>query len=180
MSQTMGSNLVISVLGKDRPGIVNELSECILDAGGNIADSRMSILGGDFAVILMVSGNWNTVAKIESQLAQLAETLDMTITSRRTEQRPVRRDLLPYGVDVVALDHPGIVHHLASFFSARDINIQGMDTSTYCAAHTGTPMFNVHMTVEIPARLHIATLREDFMEFCDQLNLDGVMEPIKA
>jgi glycine cleavage system transcriptional repressor len=180
MSQTMSSNLVISVLGKDRPGIVNELSECILDAGGNIADSRMSILGGDFAVILMVSGNWNTVAKIESQLAQLAETLDMTITSRRTEQRPVRRDLLPYGVDVVALDHPGIVHHLASFFSARDINIQGMDTSTYCAAHTGTPMFNVHMTVEIPARLHIATLREDFMEFCDQLNLDGVMEPIKA
>jgi glycine cleavage system transcriptional repressor len=180
MSQTMSSNLVISVLGKDRPGIVNELSECILDAGGNIADSRMSILGGDFAVILMVSGNWNTVAKIESQLAQLAETLDMTITSRRTEQRPVRRDLLPYGVDVVALDHPGIVHHLASFFSAREINIQGMDTSTYCAAHTGTPMFNVHMTVEIPARLHIATLREDFMEFCDQLNLDGVMEPIKA
>ena len=180
MSQTMSSNLVISVLGKDRPGIVNELSECILDAGGNIADSRMSVLGGDFAVILMVSGNWNTVAKIESQLAQLAETLDMTITSRRTEQRPVRRDLLPYGVDVVALDHPGIVHHLASFFSARDINIQGMDTSTYCAAHTGTPMFNVHMTVEIPARLHIATLREDFMEFCDQLNLDGVMEPIKA
>jgi glycine cleavage system transcriptional repressor len=180
MSQTMSSNLVISVLGKDRPGIVNELSECILDAGGNIADSRMSILGGDFAVILMVSGNWNTIAKIESQLAQLAETLDMTITSRRTEQRPVRRDLLPYGVDVVALDHPGIVHHLASFFSARDINIQGMDTSTYCAAHTGTPMFNVHMTVEIPARLHIATLREDFMEFCDQLNLDGVMEPIKA
>jgi glycine cleavage system transcriptional repressor len=180
MSQTMSSNLVISVLGKDRPGIVNELSECILDAGGNIADSRMSVLGGDFAVILMVSGNWNTIAKIEGQLAQLAETLDMTITSRRTEQRPVRRDLLPYGVDVVALDHPGIVHHLASFFSARDINIQGMDTSTYCAAHTGTPMFNVHMTVEIPARLHIATLREDFMEFCDQLNLDGVMEPIKA
>lgn len=180
MSQTMSSNLVISVLGKDRPGIVNELSECILDAGGNIADSRMSVLGGDFAVILMVSGNWNSIAKIESQLAQLAETLDMTITSRRTEQRPVRRDLLPYGVDVVALDHPGIVHHLASFFSAREINIQGMDTSTYCAAHTGTPMFNVHMTVEIPARLHIATLREDFMEFCDQLNLDGVMEPIKA
>jgi len=38
----------------------------------------------------------------------------------------------------------------------------------------------VHMTVEIPSRLHIATLREDFMEFCDQLNLDGVMEPIKG
>ena len=180
MGQTMSSNLVISVLGKDRPGIVNELSECILDAGGNIADSRMSILGGDFAVILLVSGNWNTIAKIESQLVQLADTLHMTIISRRTEQRPVRQDLLPYGVDVVALDHPGIVHHLASFFSARDINIQGMDTSTYSAAHTGTPMFNVHMTVEIPARLHIATLREDFMEFCDQLNLDGVMEPIKA
>ena len=82
-------------------------------------------------------------------------------------------------MEVVSLDHPGIVHHLASFFSRRNINIEDMVTSSYAAAHTGTPMFSVHMTVGIPSHLHIATLRDEFMEFCDSLNLDAVLEPVK-
>ena len=181
MTNSSASNhLVISAIGKDRPGIVNDLSECILESGCNIADSRMTVLGGDFAVILLVSGNWNTVAKLEDQLPRLGERLDMTLTWRRTEpQKPVA-NMLPYGVDVVSLDHPGIVHSLAGFFSARSINIQDLVTSSYRAAHTGTPMFSVHMRIDIPAEIHIATLREEFMDFCDQLNLDAVMEPIKA
>ena len=77
------------------------------------------------------------------------------------------------------MDHPGIVHHLASFFSKRDINIEDMSTSSYAAAHTGTPMFSVQMTVGIPSTIHIATLRDEFMEFCDSMNLDAVLEPIK-
>jgi glycine cleavage system transcriptional repressor len=55
-----------------------------------------------------------------------------------------------------------------------------MATNTYAAAHTGTPMFAVHMTVGIPASTHIATLREEFMDYCDGLNLDAVLEPLKS
>jgi len=72
------------------------------------------------------------------------------------------------------------VHHLASFFSQRNINIEDMSTSSYAAAHTGTPMFAVHMSVGIPAEIHIAALRDEFMEFCDTMNLDAVLEPIKG
>ena len=54
-----------------------------------------------------------------------------------------------------------------------------MYTSSHRAAHTGSPMFTLSMTVEIPAATHISTLREQFMEFCDQLNLDAIMEPVK-
>ena len=78
------------------------------------------------------------------------------------------------------MDQPGIVHNLAKFFSQRQINIQEMLTSSYAAAHSGTPMFSVHMTVEVPASIQIAALREEFMDFCDQLNLDAVIEPIKT
>jgi glycine cleavage system transcriptional repressor len=55
-----------------------------------------------------------------------------------------------------------------------------MVTSTYAAAHTGTPMFSVNMSVGIPSETHIASLRDDFMEFCDNLNLDAVLEPLKT
>ena len=66
--------LVISALGEDRPGIVDELSELILDAGCNIEDSRATVLGGEFAVMLLVSGRWNAVAKLETGLPRAGES----------------------------------------------------------------------------------------------------------
>ncbi|HHH45551.1 MAG TPA: glycine cleavage system protein R [Thiotrichales bacterium] len=175
----MTSQLVIAAIGKDRPGLIDRFTRMILEAGGNIADSRMTALAGEFALILLVSGTWDAIARIEDQLPRLAEKLDLNVTSRRAEGTTPQTDLLPYAVDVVALDHPGIVHGLAHFFSERGINIQDLSTTTYAAAHTGTPMFAVHMLISVPASQHIASLRDEFMEFCDQLNLDAVLEPAK-
>ncbi|MCP4996381.1 MAG: glycine cleavage system protein R [Gammaproteobacteria bacterium] len=172
--------LIISALGKDQPGIVDRLSKAVLDGGGNVADSRMTVLGGEFAILLMIEGNWNTLAKLEDALPGIGQQLDLTIIARRTEQRGSHTETLPYGVEVVAMDHPGIVHHLASFFSERNINIEDMLTNSYAAPHTGTPMFSVQMAVGIPSNTHISTLREEFMEFCDNMNLDAVLEPMKV
>jgi glycine cleavage system transcriptional repressor len=172
--------LVLTALGEDRSGIIDELSRCILHSGCTISDSRMAILGGDFALLLQVAGNWNNIAKLENQLPGIETRLGLTIAAHRSVEREASKDLLPYAVDAVALDQPGIVHNLARFFSQRQINIQEMVTTAYPAAHSGTPMFSVHMTIEIRAGVQIAALREDFMEFCDRLNLDAVMEPVKG
>lgn len=175
----MSTFLVISALGEDRPGLVSELSETILNTGCNIEDSRMSILGGEFALIMMVSGAWNNIAKLEDLLPVSQEKLGLIITGRRTESRKLTKQEVPYSIEVVSLDHPGIVQQIAGFFSKRKINIHDMYTSSHRAAHTGSPMFTLSMTIEIPAATHISTLRDQFMEFCDELNLDAIMEPIK-
>lgn len=172
--------LVVSALGEDRPGLVNELSRVILDCDCHIADSRMTVLGGEFAMLLMVQGNWNTLTKLEMQLKRLEQTLNMTIIAKRTEDRTPTGDALPYAVEVVAVNQPGIVHHLANFFASRSINIEDLVTRSYSAPHTGTPMFSVNLAIGIPANTHIALLREEFLDFCDDLNLDAVMEPIKG
>ncbi|TVQ84372.1 MAG: glycine cleavage system protein R [Chromatiaceae bacterium] len=177
---TQKTYLVISALGTDHPGLVNDLSRAILEHGCNIEDSRMAVLGGEFAAMLLVQGKWNTLAKVENALPELERTLGMTIISKRTGERARNENKLPYVVDVIAMDHPGIVNKLAGFFAERNINIEDMATHTYAAAHTGTPMFAVHITVGIPADTHIATLREEFMDYCDGLNLDAVLEPLKA
>jgi len=177
---TQKTYLALSALGEDRPGIVNSLSKVILDHGCNVEDSRMAVLGGEFAAILLVQGKWNTLAKVENALPELERQLGMTIISKRTGERAAGANLLLYAVDVISMDHPGIVNNLAGFFSERDINIEDMSTSTYAAAHTGTPMFAVHMTIGIPADSHLAGLREEFMDYCDGLNLDAVLEPLKG
>jgi len=152
----------------------------VRDCGCNVAESRMTVLGGEFAMVLLVSGNWNNITKLENTLPKLEERLSLTISARRTSEREPRLNLLPYAVDVVCLDQPGIVYNLANFFADRNIGISDLTTRGYAAAHTGAPMFAVQMAINIPADLHIAGLREEFMEFCEELNLDAIMEPIKA
>ncbi len=175
----METHLVISAIGKDRPGIVDALSQTVLDCGCNIGDSRMAVLGGEFAVIMVLSGNWNSVAKLESALSRLEKKLDLQVQCKRTEPRTGTDNLIPYGVEVVAVDHPGIVHDVANFFARRSINIEDVYTSRYPAPHTGAPMFTLHMTVGIPADTSIATVRGEFMDFCDELNLDAMLAPVK-
>ena len=79
----------------------------------------------------------------------------------------------------ISLDNPGIVSDIANFFASQDINIEAMETNTYAAPHTGSPMFALAMTVNIPGQIHIALLRENFMVFCDDRNLDAIIEPYK-
>ena len=170
---------VISVLGADRPGIVDELSRVILDQNCNIEDSRMSVLGGVFAVILLVQGDNAAIEALAPALQKLGTEKDLTITTRDAGERTETDRMMPYEVTVVSLDHPGIVNNLSHFFATRGINIQRLDTSSYSAAHTATPMFSVSMTLEIPAGQSITELREAFYDLCDEFNLDGILDAVR-
>ena len=175
----MENYLVITAIGKDRPGIVDDLTKAILDSGCNIEDSRMTVLGGEFAILLLVSGKWNELAKFEDSTSVLQKKLQLTITATRTKEERSKLDVMAYSVEVLSIDQPGIVHELANFFSTRQINIRELNTNRYAAAHTGTAMFSLTMTVNIPADIRIANLRDEFLEYCDNLNMDAVLEPIK-
>ena len=172
--------LVVSVLGEDRASTLHDLARAVRDCGCNVVESRMTVLGSEFSMLVLVGGNWNTITKLEATLPKLAQKLGLTLASRRTSEREPRQDLIPYAVDVVCLDQPGIVFNLANFFAERDIGIAELSTRSYPAAHTGAPMFAVQMSVNIRADMHIGRLREEFMDFCDDLNLDAIMEPIKG
>ena len=165
---------VISTIGRDRPGIVNELSQTVFDLGLSIEDSRMTVLGGEFAVLMAVVGEPAALAELDARLTELAKAADFAYLYRATAERNTSR-ILPYQVRVVAMDHPGIVHRIAGFFSARDINIRELETETERAAHTGTPIFNLTMTVEVPHGTKVAQLKSEFAAFCDERDLDGTL-----
>ncbi|MDH4260875.1 MAG: glycine cleavage system protein R [Gammaproteobacteria bacterium] len=171
--------IAISAIGNDRIGLVHDLSKTVADCGGSISESRMTALGSDFAMLLLISGNWHSIARIETELSKLAETSGVSIQVRRTAERAAREDMVPYSVDVVCLDQAGIVSAVSGFFAARGIDIGELSTRGYAAAHTGAQMFSVYMIINVPARIHVGALREEFMDFCDQMNLDAILEPVK-
>jgi glycine cleavage system transcriptional repressor len=172
----MNKNLVITALGNDKPRIVNELSKAILDHGGNITESRMMVLGGEFAMMLLVTGNQDCIKNINSNLEVLGKSLGLTLIAKETQLQESDKTRLPYQVSVVSMDHPGIVHDISDFLSSRNLNIEEIETKTYPAAHTGTPMFSLDMTISIPADSSVRTLRDEFIVFCDDLNLDASLE----
>ena len=136
----------------------------------------MITLGSEFAVLMLIGGNWHSVQKIRDQLDSLQSTSDLSITSRDSEQKE-KRDLVPYLIDVVSLDHEGIVMGLSGFFSDRGIEIAELSTRRYNAPHTGAAMVSVQRTVSLPPNIQVAHLRDEFLDYCDAENLDAIMEP---
>ena len=114
----MKQHLAVSAIGGDRTGMVHELTRVISECGGNISESRMASLGTEFAMLLLVSGNWHALAKLETELKRLAETSSLSIHLKRTEPRAARTDMLPYSIDVVCLDQTGIVSDSRASFRA--------------------------------------------------------------
>ncbi len=171
--------LVLTALGEDAPRLMEQFSKGVRDCGCNIIDSRLTVLGGEFSLVMMVSGTWDAIAKIEDQLPKLSQELGLDVHSRRTKVRQPGPSLMPYAIDVVCCDRPGVVHDIAKFITDNELQIQDMYTNTYRALHTETPMFSLHMTVNVPVNVSISALRGDFMDFCDRLNLDAIIEPVK-
>jgi glycine cleavage system transcriptional repressor len=176
----MSQLIVLSAIGTDRTGVVQDISKVILSCGGNIEESRMATLGSEFAMLMLVSGNWHTLTRLQNGLDKLTEGDNLTVAIRKTGERTTKEDRMPYAVDIISLDQQGIVFHLADFFASRDIEIADVATRRYAAAHTGAPMFAVQMAVNIPGSVHIAQLRDEFLQLCDRLNLDAILEPVKA
>ncbi len=168
---------VIAAIGQDRPGIVAEISEVVNDLNLSIEDSRMTVLGGEFAVLMSVAGGTLPLQRLETKLGSLAERMDLAFLFRRTDERSNVEGRVPYTISVTAMDHPGIVHRVAAFFSSQQINIHNMDTVTERAPHTGTPIFSLVMEVEVPPEIRIVELRDSFFYFCDDHDLDGEMRP---
>ncbi|PID41754.1 MAG: glycine cleavage system protein R [Proteobacteria bacterium] len=171
--------LVITAIGSDRPGIVNDLANVCVEHESNIVDSRMTVLGGEFAVIMMISYQSGSYDQLLSAISTTAKNLGLKTVIKTTSPR-VAEKTVPYSVTVVALDNPGIVRDIAGFFSERSINIEDMQTGTYSAPHTGTQMFSLKMIINIPGGTRLAELKDHFFDFCDDRNLDASIEATKS
>ncbi|MDE1898259.1 MAG: transcriptional regulator [Xanthomonadaceae bacterium] len=151
----------------------------IADSGCNLADTRVSTVGSDVSLILLAQGPWDAVAKLEAALARAGRDEELHLVSYRTTPRAPQSHLLPYVVEVVAADKPGVMLDIIEFFARRSITIEQLTSSRYRAMQTGADMFSAQITVGIPSEAHIAALRDDFLELCDGLNLDAIMDPMK-
>ncbi len=167
---------VLSAVGPDRPGIVDRISALIHDAGGNIADSRMSILGDTFALVLLFSGSPAAVAKVKKSLGAAAKKLDLTWALRPAGKGAKGKAFLPYRLNVTGLDHPGIVHRVSAALAGQGINVAALDPRLTSAPMSGSPLFVLEADLQVPTDLAAPELRRALDRVCSQETLDYTLE----
>lgn len=174
-----GNFLLVSAFAGTADVALLPITRSLLECGCNLVDARVSTLGNEVSVLVLAQGSWDAIAKLENSLTRLDRKKGMRLEHFRTGDRALRDHLLPYMIEVVAADQAGALFKLAEFLRRQHVVIEQLHATRYKAMTTGAPMFSAQLTIGVPASMHIAALRDDFLEFCDELNLDAILDPVK-
>jgi glycine cleavage system transcriptional repressor len=175
----MRIDIVFTLSGPDRIGIVEEVTRVMFDLGGNVGTSRMARLGGEFAIIMLASLPADRLVDLDRSLERLASE-GYAVTARQAE--PGRVELhsgwLPFRIEVVGADHEGIVHDIAHGLSERGITIESMETETTEASVSAAPLFSMDALVLVPPALAAAEWRAELAEAARRANVDITVSPV--
>jgi glycine cleavage system transcriptional repressor len=164
--------LVITAVGPDHPGLVDQLTQKLGEHRCNIADSRMVNLHGQFAVVMLTEVPDEQVADVRRILPSASASIGLRISVDEAATAPRRRRGVPYRIRTYAMDQAGLVRRFAAVFAAHQANIEDMTTRLEHGPHTGTPLFSMDMVVTIPPEVKLAVVRADLERLCAELNCD--------
>lgn len=175
----MRTNIVFTLTGTDRIGIVEEVTKVFLNLGGNVETSRMSRLGGEFAILLLVSMPREQLPGLEEAIGQLTDQgYKVTIGQTKQSYAETHPGWLPYQIEVLGADHEGIIYQIAHDLSLRGINIEAMDTETTMAPVSGSPLFSMTARVVIPPKLTGKGWEDALTAIGKSLNVDITVSAI--
>ena len=173
-------HLVITAVGPDRAGLVDDLTAHLRDANVNIGDSRMARLGGQFALIMEVEGDAAQLDALRANLPGAGERFGLTITlaaqDDTTDDSAESADTTTCRVTVTAKDRPGIVHKVAHTLYSFDANIEDLTTHPLEGEYGATPTFNMSLTVTLPKQTDMNQLRAALNDLANDLGGDVVID----
>jgi glycine cleavage system regulatory protein len=167
----MQSALVMTVIAKDRTGLVESLARLIADYGGNWLDSRMCRLGGEFAGILRV----NVPKDKERALAQALYTLHsegLNVVIRPDESVPFTGQTRGASLTLMGHDRPGIIRQMSAVLANQNINVEELETECFSAPMSGEMIFKAAARLQIPQSCVIANLRKELEEIGSELMVE--------
>ena len=172
--------VVLTAVGPDRVGIVDDISGAVTAAGCNIEESKMAVLGGEFAVIMLVSGPAASVDSMARSLPALGEKLGLRVGCHPTHEPRAAERGRPYLLKAVSLDTPGIVHSVTAVLRSHEINIEDLETETAAAPWTGAPMFRLSAHLVVGPSVSVGGLKQELAQLQQDHDLDIVLKPVFA
>ncbi len=163
----MATYLVLTIIGDDKPGLVELLSETIARHSGNWLESNMAHLAGKFAGILRVSVDDLHADALLLDLQKLSSVLRLVVervsmTEPAASQRTLRLTL-------VGNDRPGIIKEISRALAAQHVNVEELTTQCSSAPMSGELLFNAQALLKVPANLDLHDLQRQLERLADDL-----------
>jgi glycine cleavage system transcriptional repressor len=175
----MPKHIVLTLTGPDKVGIVESVTSVIAKQDGNVEASRMTRLGGEFAMLMLIALSENKFANLNQDFQQM-RTDGYQVTLLPTEDGSKKyAGWLPYEIEVTGADHEGIIYDISHHLAAQGINIESMDTSSTPAPMSGTPLFMMKGVVLVPPKLTFHVWSDELEEIGDKLNVSVKVEMVK-
>ena len=169
----MATNLLLTYVGEDRPGIVQELSALVSSHGGNWLESKMSRMGGRFAGIALVEISTPHVEGLRSEITQIP---GLSVYLEESGVPETDSDTLAYQLNIVGLDRTGILQEVTTEMSRQSINVIDLETSVRAAPMSGDKMFFADAQVLVPSDVDLADLHDRLDLVANELGIDILLE----
>jgi glycine cleavage system regulatory protein len=169
----------MTVIGRDRPGLVESVADLVASQGGNWLESRMSRLGGHFAGILRVEVSPEKEQALVASLKDLnSRGLTVVVHSdqSKAEPPPGRVRLL----EMVGQDRPGIVRQISHALASYGVNVEELQTECASAAMTGETLFKARAKLRVPDSADIEQIRQSLEKIASDLIVDVSFAELEA
>lgn len=176
----MNKEIVLTLTGHDRVGIVKEITNVLVKHGGNVENSRMARLGGEFAMLALIAVDEKDLPALEADFQNLREEgFQITLIPTKDDHARKYAGWLPYQIEVLGADHEGIIYEIAQHLAQLGINIEDMETTTAPAPMSGTLLFTMNATVLVPPASVFHQWSDALDEIGDRLNVSVKVAVIK-
>jgi len=165
--------MILFLVAKDRPGIVDDLSTFLFKRNANIEDSRMADLGGRFSAMALFSCAPEHLETIRKDLDKLRKRgFEVSLHEADDPASISKRPEIPLKLEVVSMDHPGIVRKVVHILNDHGINIYALNTQVLRAPLSGAPLFDLSLEAGVPPEVAISRVKEELNRLAAKENLD--------
>lgn len=171
----MSNRYIMTAFGKDRPGIVADVTRLLYDHDCNLEDTTMSMLANEFTLSLLFS---SPRQGIEEQLLKDCRHLEREagisafVRPLQPLQSPDRRSYKTCTLNIEGLDQAGIVYKTSQFLADHKLNISQLESSASASPQSGATIYSMTIHVQVPEELPFDQLEEELSQVADELNVD--------
>ena len=163
----MTNHMVVTAMGADRPGLVSRLARLASECDCDIVDSRMALFGNEFTLIMMISGSWTAITKIETLLPSLSVELELLMVMKRTSKHTPPNYISRIEVSVNGKDQRGTMKSITEFLADRSLDLAAV------RSHADEDLTqNILFTINVPEKVDLIKLEKSIHQLATELELE--------
>ena len=174
----MTNYLVVTAMGADRPGLVSRLARLASECDCDIVDSRMALFGNEFTLIMMISGSWSAITKIESLLPALSVELELMTVMKRTSKHTHKNFVSRIEVIFNGEDQRGTMKSITQFLAERGLDLAAV--RSHADDNDNLKTQSILLAINIPDKINLLKLEQGIHELAESMSLECTIKRMQG